>query len=37
MAAVTPELIHEVAQEYLRPENRSWIFLEAGAAQGGAR
>lgn len=37
MAAVTPELIHQVAQEYLRPTNRSWIFLEAGAAQGGGR
>jgi len=37
MATVTPELIQQVAQEYLRPTNRSWIFLEAGAAQGGSR
>jgi len=32
MAAVTPELIQQVAQDYLRPENRSLLFLEAGAA-----
>ena len=37
MAAVTPELIQRVARDYLRPTNRSLIFLEAGAAQGGAR
>ncbi|MGB5211224.1 MAG: pitrilysin family protein [Gammaproteobacteria bacterium] len=32
MAAVSPELIQQVAREYLRPENRSLLFLEAGAA-----
>ncbi len=37
MAAVTPEMIRQVAQEYLRPGNRSLLFLEAGAAQRQAR
>ncbi len=32
MAAVTPELIQQVARDYLRPTNRSLLFLEAGAA-----
>ncbi len=32
MAAVTPELIREVARDYLRPTNRSLLFLEPGAA-----
>ena len=32
MAGVTPELIREVARDYLRPTNRSVLFLEPGAA-----
>ena len=31
--AVTPEMILETAQEYLRPTNRTILVLEAGAAQ----
>jgi zinc protease len=32
MASVTPELIREVAREYLRPTNRTMMRLEPGAA-----
>jgi zinc protease len=32
MASVTPELIRDVARDYLRPTNRSLLFLEPGAA-----
>ena len=32
MNEVTPELIREVAREYLRPDNRTIVFLEPGAA-----
>lgn len=32
MRKVTPELIRETARRYLRPENRSLLFLEPGAA-----
>ena len=35
MSEVTPELIREVAREYLRPDNRTLVFLEPGAATGG--
>lgn len=31
--AVTPELIQQTAQEYLRPANRTTLVLEAGAAE----
>ena len=31
--AVTPELIQQTAQEYLRPTNRTTLVLEAGAAK----
>ncbi len=31
-AKVTPELIRETAQEYLRPENRTTLAIEPGAA-----
>jgi hypothetical protein len=30
---VTPELIQQTAQEYLRPTNRTTLVLEAGAAK----
>ncbi|MEJ7809827.1 MAG: pitrilysin family protein [Gemmatimonadaceae bacterium] len=30
--AVTPELLHATAREYLRPTNRTVLFLHAGAA-----
>jgi predicted Zn-dependent peptidase len=33
MLAVTPELIHKTAIEYLRPTNRTTLVLEAGAAE----
>lgn len=41
-AAVTPELIQQVAREYLRPTNRTILLIEPGAApaanaQGGAQ
>ena len=32
IAAVTPDLIHKTAKEYLRPGNRTVLVLEAGAA-----
>ncbi len=32
--AVTPEMILQTAQEYLRPTNRTILVLEAGAAEG---
>ena len=32
MMKVTPELMLETAQEYLRPTNRTILVLEAGAA-----
>jgi predicted Zn-dependent peptidase len=35
MSEVTPERIRSVAQEYLRPSNRTVVFLEPGAAEGG--
>ena len=35
MSEVTPELVRSVAQEYLRPSNRTVVFLEPGAAEGG--
>ena len=35
MNDVTPELIREVAREYLRPDNRTIVLLEPGAAAGG--
>ena len=35
-AAVTPELILQTAQEYLRPTNRTILTVEPGAAEGGA-
>ena len=35
MSEVTPQLVRSVAQEYLRPSNRTVIFLEPGAAEGG--
>ncbi|MDP2470493.1 MAG: pitrilysin family protein [Candidatus Palauibacterales bacterium] len=34
--AVTPELILQTAQEYLRPTNRTILTVEPGAAPGGA-
>jgi len=34
--AVTPELILQTAQEYLRPTNRTILTVEPGAAEGGA-
>ncbi|HEY8538691.1 MAG TPA: hypothetical protein VIL28_07470, partial [Steroidobacteraceae bacterium] len=34
-AKVTPELIQRTAQEYLRRENRTVLFLEPGAATAG--
>jgi len=34
--AVTPELILQTAQEYLRPANRTILTVEPGAAEGGA-
>ena len=33
MSEVTPELVRSVAQEYLRPSNRTVVFLEPGAAE----
>jgi len=33
MLAVTPEMIQQTAQEYLRPTNRTTLVLEAGAAE----
>lgn len=33
MMAVTPEMIQKTAIEYLRPENRTTLVLEAGAAE----
>lgn len=35
-AQVTPELLLRTAQEYLRPTNRTILYVEAGAAQGAA-
>jgi zinc protease len=35
MQAVTPALIQQVAEQYLAPTNRTLLFLEPGAAQGG--
>ena len=32
IAAVTPELVHQTAKEYLRSSNRTVLVLEAGAA-----
>ena len=32
MASVTPEQIQQVARDYLRPTNRTLLFLEPGAA-----
>ena len=34
--AVTPELIQQTAQEYLRPTNRTILTVEPGAADAGA-
>jgi predicted Zn-dependent peptidase len=31
--AVTPELLQRTAREYLRPDNRTVLVLEAGAGQ----
>src|SRR5690606_15644632 len=35
-AAVTPELIQQVAAEYLRPTNRTILIVEPGAAPAAA-
>ncbi len=32
-AAVTPDLVQQVAQDYLRPTNRTVLYIDAGAAQ----
>ena len=35
--AVTPAMIRQVAQEYLRPTNRTVLIIEPGVASGGAQ
>jgi predicted Zn-dependent peptidase len=36
-AKITPELVQRTAQEYLRPENRTVLTLEAGKKEGAAQ